>query len=198
MLPGVGPPRSTRRTEPSPNTSRLRGERQDRRTGLELGSRRTLAEALATVTLAVTEPGIDPVDHGFCFRLLVSGLSTAVSGRPGFPGTKRLRSPCPGSQTTPFRSLRCLSRSPTPSNTYRNKRKGLSGAINFAIEMGRLDANPLERISTSPPTLHDRDAQPRTVRTITRAHHCVTAHRNSPGNRASSSVEWSCRDSSGP
>jgi len=44
----------------------------------------------------------------------------------------------------------CFGR-PYAVNTYRNKKKGLNGAISFAIEMGRLEANPLERISTAPP-----------------------------------------------
>src|SRR5258707_11135050 len=37
------------------------------------------------------------------------------------------------------------------ANTYRNKMKGLTGAIKYAIELGRLSSNPLERISTTAP-----------------------------------------------
>ena len=37
------------------------------------------------------------------------------------------------------------------ANTYRNKMKGLSGAIKYAIELGRLSVNPLDRITKSAP-----------------------------------------------
>ncbi|WP_194897037.1 hypothetical protein [Catenulispora pinisilvae] len=37
------------------------------------------------------------------------------------------------------------------ANAYRNKMKGLSGAIKYAIELGHLSANPLDRITKSAP-----------------------------------------------
>jgi len=135
--------------------------------GLEPGSRRKLAEALATVTLVMVEPGIDPVDHAFCFRWLVSWAFNSRERLAGLPRDEEAAFALTGiaDHSLPVAALadpkvarRAYNSTTTDSfgkpyavNTYRNKRKGLSGAINFAIEMGRLDANPLERISTAPP-----------------------------------------------
>jgi hypothetical protein len=40
---------------------------------------------------------------------------------------------------------------PYAANTYKNKLKGLNGAIKYAVELNLLDRNPLDRISTPPP-----------------------------------------------
>ncbi|ACU75682.1 integrase family protein [Catenulispora acidiphila DSM 44928] len=134
--------------------------------GLEPGSRRKLAESLATVTLALTEPGIDPVDHAFCFRWLVrwafnsrERMTAALDGEAAFVvqwiadhslPMSALADPKVARRAFNSTTTDCFGR-PYAVNTYRNKKKGLNGAISFAIEMGRLDANPLERISTTPP-----------------------------------------------
>ena len=126
-----------------------------------------MAEALAAVTLAMTEPGIDPADHAFCFRWLVSW---AFNRRERLAGLPRDEDAVFGMTWVAHHSLPVAALSdpkiarsaynstttdsfgkPYAVNTYRNKRKGLCGAINFAIEVGRLDSNPLERISTNPP-----------------------------------------------
>lgn len=126
-----------------------------------------MAEALAAVTLAMTEPGIDPADHAFCFRWLVSW---AFNRRERLAGLPRDEDAVFGMTWVAHHSLPVAALSdpkiarsaynstttdsfgkPYAVNTYRNKRKGLCGTINFAIEMGRLDSNPLERISTNPP-----------------------------------------------
>lgn len=132
--------------------------------GLEPGSRRKLAEALATVTLVMVEPGIDPVDHAFCFRWLVSWAFNSRERLAGLPRDEEAafamtwiadHSLPVAALADPKVARRAHNSTTTDSfgkpyavNTYRNKRKGLSGTINFAIEMGRLDTNPLERIST--------------------------------------------------
>lgn len=133
---------------------------------LEPGSRRKMAEALATVTLVLTEPMIDPVDHAFAFRWLVhwsfnrQNRSSVVLGEEaGFAITWIADHSLPMSALADPKVARRAYNSTTTDgfgrpyavNTYRNKRKGLNGAINFAIEMGRLDGNPLERIRTTPP-----------------------------------------------
>jgi len=134
---------------------------------LEPGSRRKLAEALATVTLALTEPPIDPLDHAFCFRWLVCWSFNSRARVSTIPADEDAAAAITwiADHSVPMSALndpkmarRAYNSTTTDQfgkpfavNTYRNKKKGLSGAVNYAIEMGRLDTNPLERISTNPP-----------------------------------------------
>ncbi len=130
------------------------------------GSRRKLAEALATVTVALTEPMIDPVDHAFAFRWLVNwsfngrNRLSAIQDEEAASAVEWIaaHSLPMSALTDPQLARRAYNSTTTDSfgrpyavNTYRNKKKGLNGAIRYAIEMGRVDANPLDRISTIPP-----------------------------------------------
>jgi integrase len=133
---------------------------------LEPGSRRTLAEALATVTLAlVSDPDGGPA-YKVAFRALTGWSFNKTARGAGQPGEEFAEAigwvekhSLPLSSLADPKVARVAYNSTTTSHegkpfaadTYRNKMQGLSGAIKYGIELGRLTANPLEKICTTPP-----------------------------------------------
>ena len=133
---------------------------------LEAGSRRTLANSLATVTLALVDNTENAPEHVIGFRALTSWAfnktartAAKVSAEYADAITWIEEHSLPLSALADPKIARLAYNSTTTDHagrqfapdTYRNKMKALSGAIKYGIELGRLTSNPLERISTTPP-----------------------------------------------
>lgn len=133
---------------------------------LEAGSRRALATSLATVTLALVSDRERMPDYDRAFTALVSWSFNLFARRAGEPPVEFASTiEWVRSHSLPVISLRdprtarsaynATTTSPSgkqyAANTYKNKVKGLNGAIKYAIELNLLERNPLERISTPPP-----------------------------------------------
>ncbi|OLE28991.1 MAG: hypothetical protein AUG49_00815 [Catenulispora sp. 13_1_20CM_3_70_7] len=133
---------------------------------LEPGSRRTLASALATVTLALVDDRDGAPDYSVGFRVLAGwafNKTARVAGKPREEYADAItwieKHSLPLSALADPRVARVAYNSTTTdhtgkqfaADTYRNKMKALSGAIKYGIELGRLPCNPLEKISTTPP-----------------------------------------------
>ncbi|GAA1990322.1 tyrosine-type recombinase/integrase [Catenulispora subtropica] len=133
---------------------------------LEPGSRRTLANALATVTLALVDDHDAAPDYRVGFRALAGwafNKTARTAGKPSDECSDAItwieRHSLPLSALADPRVARAAYNSTTTdhtgkqfaADTYRNKMKALSGAIKYGIELGRLTGNPLEKISTTPP-----------------------------------------------
>jgi len=133
---------------------------------LEAGSRRALATSLATVTLAlVADPDRMP-DYDRAFTALVNWSFNLFARQAGEPPAEFAASiewvrnhSLPIAALRDPRTVRIAYNATTTSpsgkqyaaNTYKNKLKGLNGAIKYAVELDLLDRNPLDRISTPPP-----------------------------------------------
>lgn len=133
---------------------------------LEPGSRRSLADALATLTLALVDTQTGAPDYRIAFRALVGHAFNKPARETGdTPSYYATALEWVAKHSLPIASLadpkiaRQAYTATTTShtgeqfsaNTYRNKMKGLSGAIRYAIELGHLNANPLDRITKSAP-----------------------------------------------
>lgn len=133
---------------------------------LEAGSRRTLAGSLATVTLALVDDHDGAPDHAVGFRALTGWAFNKAARAADKPCDEYAdaiawieKHSLPLSALSDPQVARVAYNSTTTDHagrqfapdTYRNKMKGLSGAIKYGIELGRLTSNPLERISTTPP-----------------------------------------------
>ena len=133
---------------------------------LQPGSRRSLAGALATITLALVDTRDSAPDHSAGFRALTTWGYNKQARAAGKPREQHAgviawieRHSLPVAALTDPKVARAAYNATTTShdgksfeaNTHRNKMKGLSGAIKYAIELGRLTTNPMDRISTSPP-----------------------------------------------
>lgn len=133
---------------------------------LEPGSRRTLAEALATVTLALVGDHDGGPAYRVAFRALTGWSFNKTARGAGQPGEEYSdaiawveKHSLPLSALADPKVARAAYNSTTTSHegkpfaadTYRNKMQGLSGAIKYGIELGRLASNPLEKICTTPP-----------------------------------------------
>ena len=133
---------------------------------LETGSRRTLARATATVTLALVDDHEGSPDYSIGFRALAGWAFNRTARAAGKPRDGYAEAiawieehSLPLSALADPRVARVAYNStttdhtgkPFAADTYRNKMKGLSGAIKYGIELGRLTGNPLEKISTTPP-----------------------------------------------
>lgn len=132
---------------------------------LQPGSRRTIATALATVTLALTDDEHTP-DRELCFKALLNWSFNRTARAAGGPPAKyaaavawlRAHSLKVNALNNPL-TLRSVydatligpDGQPYAVATHRNKMKALSGAIRYAIELDLLERNPLERLSTPPP-----------------------------------------------
>jgi len=132
---------------------------------LQPGSRRCLATALATVTLAMTSQQRRRPDPEVCIKALLNWSFNRTARTAGDPPVKfaeaiawvRTHSLKVGALNNP-QTLRSAFNATliAPDGkiyaaiTHRNRLKVLSGAIRYAIELGLLERNPLERISTPP------------------------------------------------
>jgi hypothetical protein len=130
------------------------------------GSRRTLAEALATVTLALVDDPDGRPGYKVAFRALTGWSFNKTARGVGQPGEESAEAiawvethSLPLSSLADPKVARVAYNSTTTSHegkpfaadTYRNKMQGLTGAIKYGIELGRLTTNPLEKICTTPP-----------------------------------------------
>lgn len=134
---------------------------------LEPGTRRTLASSLATVTMALVADRDGTPEYRVGFRALVNwAYNRAARTAQTEPSEEHadaiawLCKHCPDvsdlaqpaiarnafNATTTDRTGKAFA-----PDTHRNKYKALSGAIKYAVELRRLQDNPLGRISTSPP-----------------------------------------------
>ncbi|MEZ0108591.1 integrase [Catenulispora sp. EB89] len=133
---------------------------------LQPGSRRTLAGALATTTLALVDREEGAPEYSVSFRALSSWAFNKTARTAGQPSADHAdaiawieRHSLPLSALADPKIARVAYNSTTTSHegkpfapdTYRNKMKGLSGAIKYGIELGRLTADPMEKIHTTPP-----------------------------------------------
>ena len=133
---------------------------------VEAGSRRALATSLATVTLALVKEQDRMPDYDRAFTALVNWSFNLFARQAGEPAAEFAAAiEWVRGHSFPVASLRdpriariaynATTTSPSgkqyAANTYKNKVKGLNGAIKYAIELNLLDRNPLERISTPPP-----------------------------------------------
>jgi integrase len=69
---------------------------------------------------------------------------------------------------------RTLADQPAAGDTYRRRRRGLNAALEYAVESGHLDDNPLKRIKTKRVAVDDR-IDPRVVVTPTQARELLTS-----------------------
>jgi integrase len=133
---------------------------------LQPGSRRTLAASLATVTMALTSQQRGRPDRELCFKALAHWSFNRTVRKAGDPPPEfastiqwvRSHSLKVGDLNNPHTLRRAYDATivapegkPYAPGTHRNKTKALSGAIKYAIELGLLEHNPLERISTPRP-----------------------------------------------
>ena len=133
---------------------------------LQPGSRRCLATALASVTLAMTSQRRRRPDPELCIKALLNWSFNRTARAAGDPPAKyaeaiawvRTHSLMVGALNHPqtLRSAFNATLMAPDGKTYaaithRNRLKVLSGAIRYAIELGLLERNPLERISTRLP-----------------------------------------------
>ncbi|WP_194891347.1 tyrosine-type recombinase/integrase [Catenulispora pinisilvae] len=133
---------------------------------LEPGSRRTLAGALATATLALVDDEEGGPKHRVGYRALSSWAFNKTARGAGQPSDEHAEAiawiekhSIPLSALADPKIARTAYNSTTTSHdgkqfapdTYRNKMKALSGAIKYGIELDRLTSNPLKKICTTPP-----------------------------------------------
>ncbi|WP_194906193.1 tyrosine-type recombinase/integrase [Catenulispora rubra] len=133
---------------------------------LQPGSRRTIATAMATVTLALTSRERGGPDRELCFKALLNWSFNRTARAAGAPPSEyasavawtRTHSLQVSMLNNPQTlraaydaTLIAADGKPYAVATHRNKIKALSGAIRYAIELGLLERNPLERLSTPRP-----------------------------------------------
>ncbi|MBS2545540.1 tyrosine-type recombinase/integrase [Catenulispora sp. NL8] len=133
---------------------------------LEAGSRRALATSLATATLALVTDQRGMPDYDDAFTALVNWSFNRHARMAGDPSAEFAAAiDWVRGHSVPITALReprtaraaydatttSPSGQPYAANTYKNKVKGLNGAIKYAIELDLLERNPLDRISTPPP-----------------------------------------------
>lgn len=129
---------------------------------LEGGSRRTLAESLATVTCGLVDKpgGFD--DAPTLYRALAHWAFNTTTRNAGDPPEKyaaaiawierhSIRLDTLSQPRIARHAFNCTLTAPdgTPlkASTATNKRRALSGAVNYAIELGYLPADPIAKIS---------------------------------------------------
>jgi integrase len=133
---------------------------------LQPGSRRTLAAGLATVTMALTSQHRGRPGQEHCFKALAHWSFNQTARKAGKPPphlaaaadwirshslkVSDLNNP-PTLRIAYDATIAPPDGKPYAQDTHRNKMKALAGAIKYAVELGLLERNPLERISTSPP-----------------------------------------------
>jgi integrase len=130
---------------------------------LEAGSRRTLAESLATITCGLVDKPGGFGDTRVLFRALAHWAFNTTARKAGDPPEKyaeaiewierhSIRLNALSHPRTARHAFECTLKAPdgTPfkASTATNKRKALSGAIQYAIELGYLPVDPITKIST--------------------------------------------------
>lgn len=133
---------------------------------LQPNSRRSLAAGLATVTAALTAQQHRRPDLELCIKALLNWSFNRTARTAGDPPPQYAEAVAwvrknslkvsmlknPRTVRTAYNAtLVAPNGKPYGVHTHRNKMKGLTGAIRYAIELGLLDRNPLDRISTPRP-----------------------------------------------
>ena len=133
---------------------------------LQPGSRRCLATALATVSVAMTSQQNRQPDQKLCIKALLNWSFNRTARTAGPPPPKyaeavawvRSHSLKVSALNDPHTTRAAYNATlvspdgkPYAFDTHRNKMKALAGAIAYAIELNLLERNPLERISTRRP-----------------------------------------------
>ena len=133
---------------------------------LQPNSRRSLAAAMATVTEAMTAQKRRRPDQELCIKALLNWSFNRTARAAGNPPPQYAEAVAwvrthslkvsalndPRTVRTAYdATLIAPSGKPYGVDTHRNKIKALTGAIRYAIELGLLDRNPLDRISTPRP-----------------------------------------------
>ncbi|MEY9934172.1 integrase [Catenulispora sp. GP43] len=129
---------------------------------LEGGSRRTLAESLATITCGLVDAPDGFAEPQTLFRALVHWAFNKPARTSGPPPEKfeaaiawierhSIRLGTLANPKVARHAYDCTHHAadgtPLKQSTATNKRRALSGAINYAIELGHLDHDPLRKIS---------------------------------------------------
>lgn len=129
---------------------------------LEGGSRRTLAESLGTITCGLTDASDGFAEPQTLFRALVHWAFNKPARTAGAPPEKyeaaiawierhSIRLNTLSDPRVARHAYNCTLQAadgtPLKQSTATNKRRALSGAINYAIELNRLDSDPLRKIS---------------------------------------------------